>query len=148
MSNSETIKYMTLKAGELIAKGDEYETDIGWVPVQKWGMKAGAYTAYRRPIGIAVPSDISESNDVSQPLPPTLTHCSVEERIVYRMWTVAENAKEFAEEALRVLDATVGRTTRKNKLWAEHLEQSIVTAECAIRDIKVVLKDAVDYEGG
>ena len=68
------------------------------------------------------------------------TYMSVDEELLRRSLQAAEDAKEWANELLVVHDANLGRTTTKNKMWAAHLEKSIMAANSAIVDLRKALK--------
>jgi hypothetical protein len=59
----------------------------------------------------------------------------VDREILVRALQSAEDAKEWASELLTVHDQNLGRTTTKNKMWAEHLEKSIVAAKASISEL-------------
>lgn len=59
--------------------------------------------------------------------------------VIRRALSVAQDAKEYATELLAVHDSDLGRTTRKNKMWAEVLESSIKQAEQSIVELREVL---------
>lgn len=69
------------------------------------------------------------------------TYISVDQEILIRALRAAEDAKEWATELLAVHDRDLGRTTVKNRLWANHLEKSIDLANRSINE----LKDSLGY---
>ena len=70
-------------------------------------------------------------------LQPTLV--GVNEEILRRALAIAEDAREFAQELLTRHDEDLGRTTLKNKMWAEQLEKSIAQAKVGIIELRTAL---------
>jgi hypothetical protein len=74
---------------------------------------------------------------------PVMTHqstfASVDTEILRRALAAAEDAREWASELLAVHDLTLGRTTRKNRLWAKQLEASVRASMVAIKELREVL---------
>ncbi len=70
-------------------------------------------------------------------VPPTFV--SVNQEIVRRALAIAEDAREFAQELLTRHDEELGRTTLKNKMWAEQLEKSITQAKVGITELRTAL---------
>lgn len=66
------------------------------------------------------PPKLPEINIEHQP-----EYLSVDKEIIYAARIAVNNALEYATECLTTHDATLGRTTLKNKTWAEHIEQDI-----------------------
>ena len=56
----------------------------------------------------------------------------VEKDTIYALVLAAENAIEYARECLTKHDQELGRTTKKNKNWAETIEKDIRQAELAL----------------
>jgi cytochrome c-type biogenesis protein CcmE len=67
------------------------------------------------------------------------TFLSVDQEIVRTAMAIAEDAREFAQELLTRHDEELGRTTLKNKMWAEQLEKSINQAKVGITDFRKCL---------
>ena len=72
------------------------------------------------------------------------TFCSVDEEVLRRALACSEDSKEFATELLTVHDANLGRTTRKNKMWAETLELAIRNADLSIKELRTKLFNTAD----
>ena len=79
------------------------------------------------------------SNDAGRLTGLEPTFVSVDEEILRRSLQAAEDAKEWANELLSAHDQNLGRTTTKNKMWASHLEKSIMAANSAIVDLRKAL---------
>jgi hypothetical protein len=67
------------------------------------------------------------------------TFFSINEEVLRRALAVAEDAREFAQELLARHDEELGRTTKKNKIWAEQLEKSIAQAKVGITELRTTL---------
>lgn len=67
------------------------------------------------------------------------TFVSVDQEILRRALAIAEDAREFAQELLTRHDEELGRTTLKNKMWAEQLEKSITQAKVGITELRTAL---------
>jgi len=67
------------------------------------------------------------------------TFVSVNEEVLRRALAVADDAREFAQELLTRHDEDLGRTTMKNKMWAEQLEKSIAQAKVGITELRTAL---------
>jgi hypothetical protein len=61
---------------------------------------------------------------------------SVDRELLIGALVVAEDAREWAVELLAVHDANLGRTTRKNRMWAQHLETRIAAAKASIAELR------------
>ena len=57
---------------------------------------------------------------------------SVEKDTIYALVLATENAIEYAQECLAKHDQELGRTTKKNKTWAETIERDIERAKIAL----------------
>jgi hypothetical protein len=60
---------------------------------------------------------------------------------IYAAITAIEDGLEFARENLSNHDAALGRTTKKNKSWAETIESSIRHMELALNMLKTEPKN-------
>lgn len=67
-----------------------------------------------------------------EPLPPVLGSASyvpevwnVEKDVIYAAILAVESGLEYARECLATHDSALGRTTHKNKTWAETIESDI-----------------------
>ena len=67
------------------------------------------------------------------------TMITVDQELLRRALVVAEDCNEFAAELLIHHDANLGRTTKKNQMWAEELEKAIVRADVAIVELRRAL---------
>jgi hypothetical protein len=67
------------------------------------------------------------------------TFVSVDMEIIRKSLAIAEDAKEFAQELLTRHDDELGRTTKKNKMWADQLEKSIAQTVSGISDLRKAL---------
>ena len=78
----------------------------------------------------------------SPPLRMTMqaTFVSVDEEILRRALQTSEDAREFATELLAVHDDNLGRTTQKNRMWAEQLEKSAAGAKVSIAELRAALR--------
>lgn len=72
----------------------------------------------------------------TQLLPTMIT---VDEEILRRSLTIAEDSKEFAQVLLAIHERDLGRTTVKNRLWAEYLDQRIAAAGKHIDELRGLL---------
>lgn len=53
------------------------------------------------------------------------THVTLDQEILIRALSAAEEAKEYAHELLAIHDSSLGRTLKRHRMMAEQLEQSI-----------------------
>ena len=53
------------------------------------------------------------------------THVTLDQEILIRALSAAEEAKEYAHELLAIHDSNLGRTLKRHRRMAEQLEQSI-----------------------
>ena len=67
------------------------------------------------------------------------TFVSVDMELIRKSLAIAEDAKEFAQELLTRHDDELGRTTKKNKMWADQLEKSIAQTVSGISDLRKAL---------
>ena len=67
------------------------------------------------------------------------TFISVDQEILIRALSAAEEAKEFAQELLAIHDANLGRTLRRHRKMAEQLEQSIAKAGTVQGELRTAL---------
>jgi len=70
------------------------------------------------------------------------TYINVDQEVLIRALRAAEDAKEWASEILRVHNQSLGRpycNMVKNKLWSDHLENSINLADKSINELKDTL---------
>jgi hypothetical protein len=64
---------------------------------------------------------------------------SVDEELLRKSLACADLSVEFAQELLAVHDENLGRTTTKNRLWAEHLEDCIRMAKATVIELREAL---------
>ena len=67
------------------------------------------------------------------------TFLSVDKEILLRALESAEIAKEFSTELLTAHDESLGRTTCKNKMWADQLLACIAKADQSINELRQAL---------
>ena len=67
------------------------------------------------------------------------TFITVDQELLRRALVVAQDCNEFASELLIQHDANLGRTTKKNQMWAEELEKAIVRADATIGELRRAL---------
>lgn len=70
-------------------------------------------------------------------LQPTMT--TVDAELLRRALVVAEDCTELASEMLIHHDWNLGRTTKKNQMWAAELEKAIVRADATIGELRRAL---------
>ena len=67
--------------------------------------------------------------------------CGVDQEVVIRALSAAEEAKDFAHELLAIHDTNLGRNLKRHRMMAEELEKSI---EKAAR-VQVELRSALGW---
>ena len=67
------------------------------------------------------------------------TMITVDQELLRLALVVAQGCKEFATELLIHHDANLGRTTKKNQMWAAELEKAIVRADATIGGLRRAL---------
>ena len=88
-------------------------------------------------VGQFIPVPHDEGGSGVTQMKPTMT--TVDQELLRRALVVANDAKELATEMLTQHDATLGRTTRKNRMWAFELERTIARAETTIGELRRAL---------
>lgn len=73
------------------------------------------------------------------PLAKMPTWVSVDIEVLRAALAIAEDAREFAQELLTRHDDELGRTTKKNRMWAEQLEKSVNQAKVGIERLRTAL---------
>ena len=68
---------------------------------------------------------------------PTMT--TVDQELLRRALVVAQDCTELATELLIQHDRNLGRTTKKNQMWAEELEKAIIRADATIGELRRAL---------
>jgi DNA-binding transcriptional regulator YdaS (Cro superfamily) len=67
--------------------------------------------------------------------------CAIDQEVVIRALSAAEEAKDFAHELLAIHDTNLGRALKRHRMMAEELEKSI---EKAAR-VQVELRSALGW---
>lgn len=67
------------------------------------------------------------------------TFVSVDQEILIRALSAAEEAKDFAHELLAIHDENLGRTLKRHRMMAEELEKSIEKAARVQVEIRTAL---------
>lgn len=74
--------------------------------------------------------------DIFQGLIPELW--AVDKMVLRNCLDALQSSLEYARECLATHDSTLGRTTKKNKSWAETIESDIRLIEKSIKELKLV----------
>jgi hypothetical protein len=72
-------------------------------------------------------------NDMPTCIPETWI---VPKYFIYASIVAVQNGLEYARECLLQHDSALGRTTYKNKTWAETIERDILQMEKTLEDLK------------
>lgn len=74
--------------------------------------------------------------DIIQEMKPELWH--IDKFAVLNTIDALQSGLEYARECLSTHDSIIGRTTKKNKSWAETIEKDIRLIEKSIKELKLV----------